>query len=244
MSDKANVDSRGKGASAGEGAGNAKKKGKKNRLAILGAVVAVVAVAGVGMFVWHEQPGFCDAFCHQSMDAYVETYDNHSGAEGADKYGNVVSDSSAMMVVSHKDHDLACLDCHVPAVTQQIGEVMQTVSGDYAVLARADGKGTALHEVGTVELMENSGHGSDGDGFCLRSGCHDLTREELTAKTADMQFNPHRWQHEEFECSDCHKSHRASVFACTQCHTDAEASLPDGWVTYDRSQQILEIPAA
>lgn len=221
-----------------------RKKGKKNKLAIVGAVAVVVVVAGVGFFVWHEQPSFCDAFCHASMDAYVETFDNDSGATGIDKYGNDVADGHAMLVATHKEQGLACLDCHVPAITQQVGEVMETVSGNYTVVARADGKGTALHEVGTVELMENSGHGTDGDAFCLRSGCHDLTREELTEKTADRAFNPHRWEHDEFECSDCHKSHRASVLYCTKCHTDAEADLPQGWVTYGQSEQIMEIPAA
>ena len=117
------------------------KKGKRNKLAIVGAVAAVVVVAGIGFFVWHEQPSFCNA-------------------------------------------------------------------------------------------------------FCLRSGCHDLTRDDLTEKTADMAFNPHRWQHEEFECSDCHKSHCASVLYCTKCHTDAVAGLPEGWVTYGESEQIMGIPAA
>ena len=221
---------------------NPAKRRKRNRLVIIGAAVAIVAGAGAGMFVWHEQPSFCNAFCHHSMDAYVETYSYAAGSAGADKYGNQVDNSSAMMVVSHKDHNLACLDCHVPAITQQIGEVIETVSGDYTVVPRAASSGTALHEVGTVELMENSGHGSDGDGFCLRSGCHDLTRDDLTEKTADMEFNPHRWSHSEFECSDCHKSHRASVLYCTRCHTEAEASLPEGWIAYDTNEQIMEIP--
>ncbi len=222
----------------------APNKGKRNRMAIVGIVAAIVAVAGAGLFVWHEQPSFCNAFCHASMDAYVGTYDNDYGQVGTGKYGNEVADGHAMLVVVHKEQNLACLDCHVPAIAQQVGEVMETVTGNYTVVARADGNGTALYEVGTVELMENAGHGADGDAFCLRSGCHDMTRNELTERTADMAFNPHRWQHEEFECSDCHKSHRASVLYCTKCHTDAEQSLPSGWVAYDRSQQILEAPVA
>ncbi|MEG0621206.1 MAG: salivary glue protein Sgs-3, partial [Raoultibacter sp.] len=41
----------------------AKKKGKKWPI-VVGVVVAVLVVAGIGGFIWHEQPSFCSAICH------------------------------------------------------------------------------------------------------------------------------------------------------------------------------------
>ena len=36
---------------------------------IVGVVVAVVLVcAGGGFYVWHNQPSFCNAICHEPMD--------------------------------------------------------------------------------------------------------------------------------------------------------------------------------
>ena len=220
------------------------KMPRKKKATIAGIVVAVVAGATVGMFQWHEQPSFCGAFCHYTMDAYLETFEQDAGTAGIDKYGNEVANTSALMSGVHKGEGVECLDCHVPSLGQQIEELRETVTGDYVVVARAGGDGTALHEVDTDGLMEHAGHGTDGDAFCLNESCHNLTRDELTEKTADLEFNPHRWHHEEFECSDCHKSHRASVFYCTKCHTDAQGSLPEGWIDYEQSRQILEAPAA
>lgn len=214
----------------GEKASTTKKK--HNRLKILGCVVAVVAVLGVGFWVWHTTPGFCGTLCHDSMNEYVVSYDQASDSEGVDKWGNAVADTGAMLAVTHKAANLACLDCHVPTLGQQVGEVVTQVSGNYEM---------PLDEIGVEELMKNSGNGAGmGDAFCLKSGCHDGTRSDLTALTADLSFNPHDWHHDDIECSDCHKSHRASVLYCTECHGDAAAVLPDGWVTYETSMQISE----
>ena len=59
-------------------------KKKKNKLAIVGIVVGVIVVLGIGLFVWHEQPSFCNAICHTPMDAYGDTYLKGN----VDKYGN------------------------------------------------------------------------------------------------------------------------------------------------------------
>lgn len=222
-------------------------KRKKKWPIVVGVIVAVVALAGIGMWIWHEQPSFCNAFCHTSMDAYVESYDQQDNAAGIDKYGNAVTNTHAMLVVSHKSADLACLDCHVPAIDQQIGEVMETISGNYTVLERANGAGYALEEVSLSALQENAHHANDsgkGDEFCLRSGCHDFTRDVLMTATESMAFNPHRAQHGEIACGECHKSHRASVFYCTRCHSEAVEAMPDGWLTYQEGQAVLNGTAA
>lgn len=220
-----------------------KKRGK--RPVIIGVAVVVVAAAAFGFWKWHEQPGFCDAFCHLSMNAYVETINQVDHEPGVDKYGYEVSDTHAMLVVSHAnmgEKSIACLNCHEPAIQQQMGEVMETVTGNYTVVQRVDDKGYALEEVGQKALMENSLHDASdgGDAFCMKSGCHDVTREELAEKTADRAFNPHDCPHTQFACTDCHKSHRASQMACSSCHLDALENLPDGWVDGRESKQLLE----
>ena len=177
------------------------KKSKKPLIA--GIVVAVVVLAGIGFWTWHNTPGFCGV-CHTPMSTYVE-----------------------------------CLSCHVPSINQQIGEVTETITGDYYY---------PLSEVSISALQENSGqNASDEAAFCLKSGCHVdasgteiSTREDLMKATADKAFNPHSNHHGEANCSDCHKSHRASVMQCTQCHNDAAASMPEGWVDYKTGKQIAE----
>ena len=95
--------------------------------------------------------------------------------------------------------------------------------------------------------MQNSGNDAGtGEQFCLKSGCHvnsegqALTKADLTEMTSDMERNPHSWHHDKYTCSDCHKSHRASVLICTDCHADAESEVPDGWVDAKTGKQIEE----
>ena len=63
-----------------------------------------------------------------------------------------------------------------------------------------------------------------------------MAKSDLTDATANLERNPHSWHHSEYTCSDCHKSHRASVMVCTQCHDDAQ--VPTGWLSYDESTQL------
>lgn len=213
------------------------EKKRKKWPVVVGIVVVVLVVAGCGMWVWHSQPSFCNAFCHTPMDEYVQTYEEPSGQPGTDKWGNDVSNTDAMLAVTHKDAGDNCLSCHVPSMSQQINEVGEEITGNYYY---------PLDEVSGEDLQSNSGHDGGGDAFCLRSGCHnsltgdgsDLTRDKLTELTSDRQFNPHRWQHGQIACTQCHKSHRASVYYCTQCHAEAESDMPDGWVDFAQGQQM------
>ena len=91
---------------------------KNKKLIVVGVVVAVIVVAGIGFWSWHNTPSFCNAFCHTPMDRYVETYEQQAGQAGVDKWGNEVSNSSAMLVVAHKESGQNCLSCHVPALSQ------------------------------------------------------------------------------------------------------------------------------
>lgn len=201
---------------------------KRKKQIVFGVVAVVIVAAIAGMWVWHEQPSFCGTICHTPMNEYSAGYAQDVGVQGIDKWGNVVSDTNAMLAVSHREAGEDCLSCHVPTIGQQIGELGLAVSGDYYF---------PLDEASTESLMVNSGNAEgSGDQFCLKSGCHVnsdgsvMTRDDLIAATSGMAFNPHVAQHGEAACSDCHKSHRASVFTCTECHSEAEDELPSGWV--------------
>ena len=48
-----------------------KRRGRRWPI-VVGVIAAVVVAAGAGFWVWHEQPSFCNAVCHDPMDAYVD----------------------------------------------------------------------------------------------------------------------------------------------------------------------------
>ena len=205
------------------------RKPNRKKLGIIGIVVAIIAVVGVGLFVWHEQPSFCGAICHTPMDNYLKTYEAVPGQASVDKWGNQVSDASSMLASVHRQYGKTCLDCHKPVLSEQMSEGAEWVTGSYDAV---------LSERTTSQLIEASGLESS-DEFCMNSSCHNYTREDLEKKTAWMgEINPHTPQHGEQKCSTCHKAHRQSVMYCTQCHT--EAVVPDGWVDYTTSTQLEE----
>ncbi|MGI6105343.1 MAG: cytochrome c3 family protein [Raoultibacter sp.] len=211
----------------------APKKKRKKLPIILGVIVAVVIVAGAGFFVWHEEPSFCNAICHSPMDPYNETFDQAIDTAGVDKWGNEVTTTTAMMSVVHKEEDVDCLACHVPTIGEQLSEGMHWVSGDFT---------DPLEESTMADLTE--ARGIDDDEFCLNDSCHHVTddgkaitsREDLKAIYDDIERNPHKDQHGEIACGECHKAHRASVNYCSQCHSDA--LLPDGWLTVAKAKKL------
>ena len=194
---------------------------------VVGVVVVVLIAAGAGFWVWHEQPSFCAAICHTPMDEYLTTYEQEAGTTGVDKWGNEVSNTNAMLAVSHKTQGKDCMDCHVPTLSEQVSEGLNWVTGNYVY---------PLEERDVDQLVEARGLES-GDEFCLNESCHNLTREDLIKATSELgNYNPHSPQHSEQECSSCHKAHRASVNACTQCHS--ESYVPDGWLTYQQASKL------
>lgn len=228
------MDEEKKVAEAEQSAAEPAKKKKKLPI-VLGIIVVVVAIAGVGFWNWHAQPSFCNAICH-NMDSVVETYGAAPNAAATDKWGNEVENSNAMMAVVHAQNDVNCLGCHVPSINQQVSEGVMFVTGNYDKV---------IPERSTTQLVENRGEDADGDAFCINDSCHvGITREVLTEATESMDFNPHRWQHGNVDCSECHKAHRASVFYCTQCHSEAEASIPVGWVSAQEGNQLKEASLA
>ena len=207
-----------------------KKKGKKWPI-VVGVVVVVLIAAGAGFWVWHEQPSFCNAICHTPMDPYNATYDQEPGTAGIDKWGNEVANTSSMLCVSHKvstdqgGAGATCMSCHVPQISEQVTEGMNWVTGNYIY---------PLEERAGEDLVE--ARGLEADQFCLNESCHNLTRDDLIKATSDMEFNPHKAQHGEIACTECHKAHRASVLYCTSCHSEAE--VPEGWLTVAEAKKL------
>ena len=213
-----------------------KKKGK--RLLIVLAVLAVIGVgAGIGGWIWHEQPSFCNAICHVPMDAFYETFMEESGVAGLDKWGNAVEEPASMLAVTHRESGEDCLACHVPTIGEMVSEGLAWIPGNYYF---------PLYERTVEDLTE--ARKIENDQFCLNKDCHHVTadgkaiesRQDLISATASYgKRNPHVDMHSRSECSDCHKAHRASVNACSECHNDAP--IPKGWLT-TTLQKALENP--
>lgn len=223
--------------------GPAPKK-KRNKPLIFGIVAVIVIAAGIGMFVWHEQPSFCSTMCHIES-TYVDNYMQEQGVAGRDKYGQQVTNTNAMMAVLHRNTkatakpEVVCVDCHVPNVMELANDGIHLVTGDYP-LPRNERNLAGM----------KSWDGEPGESFCANGNCHvyllddngQLSYDKLEASTKGRAFNPHERHHEmlTLDCSDCHKGHRASTIVCTGCHQHENVALPDGWVTYAESQRLLQ----
>ena len=152
-----------------------KRKVKRGWI-VAGVVAAVIVVAGVGFWVWHETPGFCNSVCHSPMDSYVETY--YSGDKG-------------MLVTAHADADENCLSCHEPVMTEQVGEAMKWVSDDYPMTP----DGTKLA----------TGKDFASEEFCAKSGCHNgyrVAESEISVREIAGQVSAARWLGETSEVAE------------------------------------------
>lgn len=229
------TDDTGVSAAAETNASAPRKSAGRRRLVVLGVIFAVLVCAGIGGWIWHEQPSFCNAFCHVPMDAYYATYTAELDLPTVDKYGNSVSDSAAMLAVTHRVEGEDCLACHVPTIGEMVSEGLSWVPGNYYF---------PLSERNLSDLT--AARKIDDDKFCLNDDCHHVasdgsaikTRDDLTAATAGLGFNVHDPHHDEYACSDCHKAHRASVNICSKPGCHSSAPLPEGWLSYPESLQI------
>ena len=220
-----------------------RERSPKRLWTTIGVVALVVAVAGFGFYQWHEQPSFCASFCH-NMDEYLFTYSEEQGVAGTDKYGNEVSNTNAMMSTLHRANQttalptITCLMCHVPTIPEQMDEGIKMVTGNY-------------YDPLDERIGDGLTHwrGVDSTAFCANENCHAyllgedglVDRKKLEHATANRDFNPHDTYQaaQQMECTNCHKGHRASTIVCTGCHEHENVELPDGWVSYPESQQIL-----
>lgn len=208
--------------------GSLKRPRKRGAIAA-GVIAAVVLVAGVGLFVWHEQPSFCAAICHTPMDAYLDTYNGST-----DKYGNELDEQAKLGMMSYLHSEKAsttCLGCHVPTLGEQVSEGIGWVTGNYEVVGYNSSNQWILESKSLDQLT--AAREKDGITFCLNEACHTnadgsvMTKDDLIALTADHKRNPHVAQHQELDCGTCHKAHEQSSNYCLKCHDDAPS--PEGW---------------
>lgn len=88
-------------------------RGSTKVVLILALTVAVIAIAGTGLWWYHKQPSFCGNTCH-IMKPYLESWEN-----------------STFYAHAHAEKDVACLDCHETTLKQQVEELVKYVKGDY-----------------------------------------------------------------------------------------------------------------
>lgn len=166
------------------------KKKKHKAPIIVGVVAAIVVVAGIGFWTWHEQPSFCNAICHSPMDPYVEGYYH----------------DTQQMAYAHQVEGTTCLQCHEAKLDEQVAEAISWVSGDFTtdeqgylttVGVRADQAMCATpncHNISEVVAATENWGGQQG-------------------------VNPHdSHQGYALDCSSCHTAHGQSYMYCNTCH--------------------------
>lgn len=188
--------------------GGAKPPVKCRGVIVAGAAAVVVVCAGAGLFVWHEQPSFCNAICHQPMDKYVETY-----------YGQ----PEEHLAAAHAQAGSTCLDCHEPTLSQQIGEGIAWATGDFYMTE----DGYVYDEdlsIGTKQFCFEC-H-DDGDASTGKDWADIVAATENYG--GEEGFNVHEnHMSASFDCGDCHSAHKTSFMGCNDgCH---DLEVPEGW---------------
>ncbi|MDR3052885.1 MAG: cytochrome c3 family protein [Coriobacteriales bacterium] len=165
-------------------AGNAKKRSHTKLIVVLSVLAVVLVAGGVGGFIWHEQPTFCNALCHQPMDPYVESF--YSG-------------DNTLLVTAHADNDTECLACHVPTIAQQFSEATKWATGDFKDPLAMTKTGTrefclACHDVDAIKTTTINYGGSARNPHDSHYGdqleCYSCHRVHRTST---------------LYCSECHK---------------------------------------
>ncbi len=167
----------------------AKKPRRKWPIAVA-VVAAIVVVAGIGFWTWHEQPSFCNAICHSPMDAYVEGY----------------YEDPTLGAGAHQAAGVTCLQCHEAKIEDQVHEGLVWLAGDFStdengllttVGVRSDEKmctANGCHDFDEVVAATENWGGEEG-------------------------VNPHdSHQGRAIDCSNCHGAHQQSIMYCNTCH--------------------------
>lgn len=193
---------------------------KPKKWPIVISILAIfLAVFFVAFLHWHEEPTFCNAFCHQPMDKYVEGY--YSGDD-------------SMLVTAHAENGVTCLSCHWPQakMLDLVHEVVYWTTDRFT-----DPLPAHQYAVGEQSAFVS-------DEFCGR--CHDgVTAPKKESATANMfgEYDPHNIptniaEHMTagkdggaIQCGDCHTVHKGQTMICAECHDDVfnESTVPDGW---------------
>lgn len=155
----------------------------RTRTLAIGGALVVLALAGAGLWSWHEQPSFCNSVCHQPMDPYVEGY---------------YSKDPSKLAAVHEGANVTCLDCHKPTIAQQAGEATSWLSGGYALPLEQrsfdDGfcLNSACHDLDRNDLAEATDH--------LKYNPHSDYHEALACGECHKAHEA-----SVLECSRCHR---------------------------------------
>ena len=106
----------------------------------------MLVCAGGGFYVWHNQPSFCNAICHEPMDYYVDGYYGEGDA------------AHAQLAVAHQQEGVTCLQCHEATLEAQINEGTAWVSGSF----ERNADGSLAPQLITADKQQ-----------CATAGCHD-----------------------------------------------------------------------
>lgn len=166
-------------------------KRKKRRWPIaVGVTALVLAVAGCGFWVWHEQPSFCNAICHAPMDNYVDGYYH----------------DTTLLANAHERSDVSCLKCHEAKIDEQVAEGVSWVRGDFVV-----------DEVGNIATRSVTADSKMcAQSGCHDYDQVIATTENWGGQ---IGVNPHSsHQGTAIDCSNCHDVHGQSYMYCNTCH--------------------------
>ena len=213
MSDEEKAKSPETGAPAAPVLGDAVEVRKAKHWPIVISAIAVCAIAMLVAFLhWHEEPSFCNAFCHQPMDRYVEGY-----------YSGDLTQEAAV----HEQNGVTCLGCHWPQA-----KMMDLVHE--VVMWTTDGFTDPLEDQTTFASDEFCGKCHDGVTAPTKESAtadwpynpHNIPQDVAMHQTSGADGGA-------IQCSDCHKAHKASVLQCAECHADyfneENGTVPTGW---------------
>lgn len=149
------------------------------------------------MWVWHGQPSFCSTVCHNTMDSYVQSWDD-----------------SSYTVHAHAQQGVTCLDCHKPELSDQIQEAAKQLSGNYTLPL-------AKMETGDDFCLRAGCHNRADIEQATANMVVDGTAINPHTQTVNAASqNPHDGSGQKPACSECHSMHRPSksLNYCYSCH--------------------------
>ena len=162
----------------------------------LGIVLAVIVVAAIGLFAWHNTPGFCGTVCHSTMNEHLQNFEGTDASKGAG------------LAHVHAQANLGCLDCHEADLSTQTSEVHHQITGTYD----------------PAELELGAGYYVDSEKCLSCHGGSWEALDQKTAHLGD--YNPHDCIHGNMTyCGECHKGHVEQVDICGQCHPNGGQTM-------------------
>lgn len=105
----------------------------------------------------------------------------------------------------HEMANVECKECHEYPIPAEIASGIKFITGNY--------------EVGEDGELPKMKYGNE---MCLQ--CH-ISYENVQAKTAGMEKDPHNSHLGELACSTCHISHGEQIDYCAQCHDNGEQRM-------------------